>query len=173
MRTSVRRSRPRRRARSVSLETVRWRLAMTWFLGCGAIFLVLVAQSFTNAYGSEVRRAWAWALPNFLPTLALMVSVFAADALRPAERDAAVRRNFADLALVLSGFYLVAVLFSLIGQPLHGLFADAPSPVAARLALLEMSNLWLGPLQSLVIAAIGVVFFLRDTKPASGNPPPN
>ena len=155
---------------TIPLETARWRLAAIWFPSCGIIFLIMIAQSIGGAYGDELQRAWSWALPNFLPTLALMLSVFAADALRPAgESETLVRRNFAFLSLCVSIFYVVVILISLLAQPIFGTYADTSDQVAARLELLETSNLWLGPLQSLVVAAIGVLFFLKEGKaPQSG-----
>lgn len=151
---------------TMTLEAARWRLAVVWFPSCGLIFLIMIAQSLGGAYGDELQRAWSWALPNFLPTLALMLSVFAADALRSSgdEGQTVVRRNFALLATSLSIFYIVVILISLVAQPIFGTYAAADDPIVARLELLEASNLWLAPLQSLVVAAIGVLFFLKETK---------
>ena len=112
-----------------------------------------------------VQRAWGWALPNFLPTLALMISVFAADALEPVPESATyVRKNFFYLAAGLSTFYAAATLISLLAQPIVALVFDTPDLVATRLELLEMSNLWLAPLQGLSIGSLGVLFFLKVGK---------
>ena len=151
--------------RLLTLDKARWRLAVTWFPSCGVLFLVLVSQSLAGAYGTQVPRAWGWALPTFLPTLALMLSVFAADALKPeGQGQLFVRRNFCNLALSVSIFYLVVVFLSLALQPLVEPIAGAPDIVAARLDMLELSNIWLSPLQSIVVAAIGVLFFLKEHK---------
>ncbi len=147
----------------IRLETARWRLAVIWFPGCGLLFLILVAQSIGGAYGDQLQRAWGWALPNFLPTLALMVSVFAADALNPLSETASyVRKNFCYLAIGLSIFYILVILISLVTQPLAGEINDAPDLITARLELLEMSNMWLAPLQGLVVASLGLLFFLKE-----------
>lgn len=150
-------------AAHIPLDRVRWRLALIWFPASGVFVLLLIAQAVLGAYGQEAARAFSWALPNFLPTLSLMVSVFAADALKPADAEPAqVRRGFAALAVWLSVFYFVLLLGSLLIQPFAG-HADTP---ADRLRFLEMSNLWLAPLQSLVVLALGVLFFLKKPKPA-------
>ena len=147
----------------IRLEKARWRLAVIWFSSCGLIFLILVAQSIGGAYGDQLQRAWGWALPNFLPTLALMVSVFTADALTPLSGAATyVRKNFCYLAIGLSIFYILLILISLVAQPLVGEIIDAPDLITARLKFLEMSNMWLAPLQGLVIASLGVLFFLKE-----------
>lgn len=148
---------------TLPLETARWRLALIWFPGSGLLFLIMIAQSLGGAYGDELQRAWGWALPNFLPTLALMISVFATDALRPmSETDAVVRRNFASLALALSAFYLLILFVSVAGQVIFMSYNSTDDLVERRLTLLETSNYWLAPLQSLVVAAIGTLFFLKE-----------
>lgn len=167
MDSSSPRAKSSRRQQSIALETARWRLAIIWFPSCGLIFLILIAQSLGGAYGDDLQRAWSWALPNFLPTLALMLGVFAADAFKySAESETAVRSNFAVLAMCLSGFYIFILLISLFAQPIFGSYSTAQNSVAARLQLLEISNLWLAPLQSLVVGAIGVLFFLKEGKSA-------
>lgn len=157
------------RPKLVSLESVRWKLALIWFPLCGLTFLLLIGQSMGGVYGKELQRVWGWALPNFLPTLALMVSVFAADALRAqSEVSIVVRRNFFVLSASLSVFYLLILIASILIQPALQTFnANGEGGVAARIELLETSNIWLGPLQGLVIASIGVLFFLKEDDKAS------
>lgn len=59
-------------------------------------------------------------------------------------------------------FFTSSSLLSLFAQPIFGSHANAEDPIVARLQLLETSNLWLASLQSLVVAAIGVLFFLEE-----------
>ena len=147
----------------IPLETARWRLAILWFPGSGLLLLILVAQMLGGAYGSDVQRAFGWALPNFLPTLALMVSVFAADALRPITENATVvRRNFTHLTVWLSAFYLLLLTLSILAYPIFGSYTEEDSTIEARLSLMEQSNIFLAPVQSLVVLSIGTLFFLRE-----------
>lgn len=157
----------------ISLEKVRWRLALVWFPVCGLVFLLLIGQSIGGVYGDQLQRAWGWALPNFLPTLALMVSVFAADALRSnVDPTILVRRNFYLLSMALSAFYLLTLLVSILAQPaLQWLSKTVDSGITVRMELLETSNIWLGPLQGLVIASIGVLFFLKEDPAATPQAP--
>jgi hypothetical protein len=143
------------------LDIARWRLALIWFGGCAFFFLLLVAQSLGGAYGTQVQRAWA--LPTFMPTLALMTSVFAADAMKPATGTRAfVRRGFTNLSVGLSIFYIIVLFVSVLVQPFAAANSGAADIVTARLELLELSNLWLAPLQSIVVGALGVLFFLKQ-----------
>jgi hypothetical protein len=147
----------------ISLDSARWKLAKLWFPSCGLIFAALIAQSIGGAYSDQVQRAWGWALPNFLPTLALMVSVFAADALRPTTGKATyVRKNFYRMAWWLSAFYIFTILISIFVQPFISGLQNTTDLVTARLELLEMSNMWLAPLQGLVVASLGILFFLKE-----------
>jgi hypothetical protein len=154
--------------KTIPLEAARNRLALIWFPVSALFMLLLIAQSILGAYGDEVQRVWGWALPNFLPTVALMVSVFASEALLPSsDRAPSVRRNFFRLSFALSVFYLLVLLIPVLLQPFVA--ASDPDLVDKRIQLLETSNIWLGPLQGIVVTALGVLFFLKDegTGPAT------
>lgn len=154
---------PRLANELISLERARWNLARFWFVGSGVVFLLLVGQSIGTIYGDNLQTVWGWALPNFVPTLALMVSVFAADALKPfsaTQEPSMVRQNFYSLALGLSVFYLAILLMTILAEPIFLYMRQGTR--ASAVDLLQTSNLWLGPLQGLVVAALGVLFFLKD-----------
>jgi hypothetical protein len=154
----------------IPLEHARWSLARLWFIGSGVIFVLLVAQSTGTIYDGALQTVWGWALPNFVPTLALMVSVFAADALKPySETDSSkVREPFYKLARGLSIFYLFVLLATILSEPIFLYFRQGTK--VSAIDLLQVSNLWLGPLQGVVVAALGVLFFLKDEdrKPEAG-----
>jgi hypothetical protein len=152
-----------RSKQSVPLGAARHRLALIWFPSCALIFLILIAQSVGGAYGERAQIAWGWALPNFMPSLALMMSAYAADALKPPDGDEpSVRRAFLTLAIALSVFYLLLVVLSILLQPVFGAAGGDGDPASDRLELLDLSNLWLAPLQALVVGALGVLFFVKD-----------
>ncbi|MCA3448211.1 MAG: hypothetical protein INF93_16110 [Rhodobacter sp.] len=154
-----------KRVEFVTLESARWRLARIWF-GFGAIvLLVLIGQSIGNVYGEDMMRVWGWALPNFVPQLALMASVFAADALKPVGRGIPrVRANFLALSTYASLFYLLVFFFTVVSPPLVLVLRGLPEE--RPIDLLELSNLWLTPTQGIVIGLLGVLFFLKDEDPS-------
>jgi hypothetical protein len=82
-----------------------------------------------------------------------------------------VREPFYKLALSLSIFYLFVLLATILSEPIF-LYVRQGTKVAA-IDLLQVSNLWLGPLQGIVVAALGVLFFLKDedrkTEAGGGN----
>lgn len=139
-----------------SLRLARLRLARIWFPAIGVLFLVLVVQSLTFVHGDEVQQVFSWALPNFLPTISLMMSVFAQDALvsdKQSVDKVKVRSFFLSIATWLSLFYL-ALLFIVI-------FAASVSG-GRPLDTFEISSIFLGPIQGLVVGALGVLFFVRE-----------
>ncbi len=152
----------------MALESARWKLAMLWFPVCGLLLLLLVVQSLAGAYQENLQNVWGWALPNFLPTISVMISVFAGDALLHDERPTYVRKNFCNLAFYLSVFYLLLVFISILAPPLVNYF-NGPDANVDKLQIMQSSNLWLGPVQGLVVVSLGVLFFLKEDKENNGD----
>lgn len=152
----------------VALEHARWRLGVIWFVGSAVVFLILMIQSLAGVYEEKVQAVWGWALPNFLPTLMLMMGVFAGTALKEdAETDhMGVRLPFYRLSIALSLFYLACLLAALLVRPFVPTLQGGP--VADIAAFYQSTNLWMAPLQGLVGAGIGALFF---SKAATDKPP--
>lgn len=146
----------------ISLDEARWALGKIWFIGAALLAALLIFQSLAGVHEARVEGVWGWALPNVMPTLSLMIGVFAAAALQEhVESDSMrVRRPFFRLAMGLSVFHLVAVASTILAQPFLGTIKGSE---ANPMTLFDMSNLWLGPLQGLVAAAIGALFFSRTS----------
>ena len=133
----------------ISTRTCKRRLAILWFVGGLALFLLLVFQSIFGQYVDKVEEAWAWFLPNIMPTLSLIIGVLVLDATAAGGKDKQIERFIFQLAFGLSAVYLALVGLIPLVQP----FTDS-SPFE----LMKRSSLWLGPLQGLVLAALGVFF---------------
>lgn len=154
-----------------SLDLARRRLAQIWFAGSGVFLLLIIGQAIGTVYRNQTQDLFSWALPTFLPTLSLILSVLAANAIVPpdaAEDETQVRRTFYDLSLWISVFYLVVLIGSTIAAPLAASSINDASYKA--LNVLQLSNFWLTPLQSLVVVITGTMFF---TKEKSGRPAPS
>lgn len=137
----------------VSIEVSQRRLATLWFGGAGLLFLTLFAQTLSGRYGERAEEAWGWMLPTIVPTLSLIVGVLATGARKPAP-GVTVDRFFFRLSGGLSALYLATVAATLYLQPL--------TPWGP-LELMQRSNLWLGPMQGLVVASLGA-FFVRQQR---------
>ena len=135
----------------VPWTTCKKRLATLWFSGAGLIFLIFLIQTIGGRHGDAPETAWGWLLPTIMPTLSLMVGVFVLDALGKGTKIKQVDRFVYRLAFGLSAAYLGVVLLTIVAGPFS---AQGPS------ALMAQSNLWLGPFQGLVSAALGA-FFIR------------
>lgn len=148
--------------KSIPLETARWRLSLVWWFGAAVACSVLIAQSLGGIYGPDPTPAWEWALPNILPTLSLILSVFALNAVGTPSEEARVRvgASFLTLAMVLSAFYVAVLATMLCVAPFTAAgTAEAPT---SPLDTLRLSNLWLGPMQGLAAAAVGALFSSRS-----------
>lgn len=142
------------------LDRARWGLALAWFPASALLFVLLMAFSlFHQDLLAERQRFWGWGLPSFLPTLMLMISVFAADALvNTSSSTVRVRKNFYQLALGLSIFYHLVLLAILLVMPASVAARDG----AVLIEEYEETSIFLGPLQGLVAAALGVLFFSKE-----------
>ncbi len=144
---------PSKTSRKISLPTCRYRLTVIWFGGFFLISFIVVLQQAMNYYGGDAEMAWAWLLPNTVPTLSLMVGVLvAAQRSKPTRRET-VDRSFYRLTLTISLIYLFLLLFTLLIQPV--------SPLEP-LALMEGSRLYLTPFQGLATGMLGAFFISRD-----------
>ena len=142
----------------LDMTICRRRLAALWFAGGLLLFLLVATQTVLNRYGERVEEAWAWLLPAILPTLSLILGVLIAEQVATGPmRRLVVDRFFYRLASGLSAVYLLLVAATILLSP----FSTSP-----LLEVMRRSNLYLGPLQGLVAAALGV-FFVKAV-PAGG-----
>lgn len=136
----------------ISLDVVRNRLACVWLAGSLLIISLVVIQSNNGVYRDRAEDVWKWLFPAVLPTLTMILSVLASTALAANSPASVVRKSFYRIALLLSIFYLLLILFTILIQPYSHHF------VADQLTALHDSNLYLGPFQGIVASALGVLF---------------
>ena len=142
----------------MDLDSARTELLVIWLSGGGILFLVLTLQSIFGRYGTELQSVWSWFIPNILPTLSLMIGVIGATALAPAAKQAKrVKRSFFRISRALSFFYLALIALTIMLEPL------TKTPV---LELYTSSNYFLGPIQGLAVAALGMLFVTQDSTKA-------
>lgn len=125
------------------------RLATVWFSGAGLVFTIVLVQSLFGRYEDQVNEVWGWLLPTVVPTLSLIIGVLVFDAMQRIKRAKRIDRFLFRLTTGVSAAYLFAVLLVIVLQP----FAASP-PVQ----LMNQANIWLGPFQGLVAAAMGAFF---------------
>lgn len=133
----------------IQMETCKRRLAVVWLIGAGVLFVLMMTQSLTGRYNLQTREAWGWLLPTLMPTMSLIVGVLAMEIRGPKDKARPVDPFLYHLAMGLSVFYLVVVAATILAKP----FLDMTAIEA-----MNLSNLWLGPLQGLVSAMVGVFY---------------
>ncbi len=140
--------------RTAKLETCQTRLAALWLGGSAVLFTLVLIQSLAGKYGEQTGAAWSWLMPAIIPTLSLIVGAVAYSA-STAKHDVTVNRLAFRIAASLSLFYLLLLLATLLADPLIDWIT--------ALQLLELSKLWLGPVQGLVGLSLGAFFVSRET----------
>jgi len=145
------------RGETIPLERARAQLARLWTILGGAIVLFFVAGTLGGRYGADPSAVWGWLMPSLLPSLGTIVSVWGYAALNPARTKECVRKGFYHVALGISIFYLLLIPLPVLVSPFTR---------TSTLDLMKTSNLWLGPLQGLVGAALGVLFASKKPKGA-------
>lgn len=146
----------------MSMSASRKALGTIWLVGFFIPFLLLIVMT-NNGSLHDTTAAWGWFLPTMLPTVSLIVAVFVSDALTPSARARRVNR-VSRVGRVSRFFFLVACLFSVIYTGLVILVAlEMPRTTSpTKLTdLLKNSNIYLGPVQGLVTAVLGVFFVNR------------
>lgn len=127
------------------------KLLTLWCLCAAIILVIMVVKSLGGIYGSQLSDAWAWFIPNILPTLSLMITVAIVDfGTLPNEKQSHV--YLFQLAFWLSFAYLVLIGFTILNP-----IPSDESPID----VMKRSNLWLGPIQGLVSAILGA-FFIKS-----------
>lgn len=144
------------------------RLLWLWLGLSGLIMLLLLIRSNTcayytgscdaaNAYGG---RVWGWFLPNFMPTLMLMIGIVVADDTRRQkdEEDGKAARPKARasgflfrVSFFLSVIHLSVLVFMILYQAL-------PDDASTMLEVMEGFGYFVVPFQGLVTAVLGAFF---------------
>lgn len=134
-------------------DKCKWQLAVLWLTSGAVVFSLLLGMSICGKF-ENAPEAWGWFLTSMMPNLSLIVGVLVSEARTTlSKRPMFVPANHFKLAYKLSAFYIVVVVFTLVSTSL-------PTAVYRGIAMLHMSNLWLGPLQGLASAALGI-FYVR------------
>ena len=149
----------------LSVDTARYALAKLWLIAGGILIVILAAQTIGDVHKNHEAEVFGWALPNFLPTLALILGVLADTAIGGNDREVAkttVRKDFYQIAWWLSVFYLVLLFATIVLASAKSIWVELNSD-KTPFDTLKISSLWLAPCQSLVVMAVGRLYFNKRT----------
>lgn len=174
-----------RKKKPLSMAKCRAHLAALWFIGAVVISSLLFLQTIFGKYDYKVRtqednvwmvkvdnkaiEAWEWFLPIVTPTLSLILSVWA---FSPKEggtkkkkkkgkkkkikvkeiKKKEVSRFMYNLSFYISLVHLTAVSLVILLSPFFS---------QSQLALMKLSQIWLGAFEGLVSISLGAFFVHR------------
>jgi hypothetical protein len=127
----------------------RTNLFILWLICSVVLVTIMWLQIAFGHYGDKGRQAIEWVLPTISPTLALVVGVWAKDALGSKAATVYVKKDIYRVSLIVSVGYFIFILLAILLQPFVAL---------EPLDFLTESNLVLGLLQGVVTAVIGIFF---------------
>ena len=133
----------------ISVTECQKKLSLSWFIGAGIMFVIILFQTFLGHYAGETKAAWNWFFPNVTPTLSLMIGVIVASRFGRTATEKTTDRFIFRLAFGLSLIYLFTLLLTILVQPFTG---------SSSQELFAQSHQWLVPLQGLVTASLGAFF---------------
>ena len=139
----------------IQVVEARKKLTKVWFIWSLFLLFILIFQSILGRYENKTDEAWAWLLPSLMPTLSLIVGVLVTDKLGKSVKQKTVDGFIFKLSFILSIVYLFMVTLTILLSP----FVES---IISPLMLMMLSNLWLGPFQGIVSAAIGAFFVYKE-----------
>lgn len=124
-------------------------LTALWWVWGLLLFALLIALSKNPLFGSQLRTAWEWFVPNLVPTMSMVGATAYASRSGKAVGGPVLTPAFV-ICLVASVAHLGALTLALL----------ATQSSTTPLGDLRNANLWLGPLQALAVSSLSV-FFLK------------
>ncbi|XZF16608.1 hypothetical protein ACTHGU_10770 [Chitinophagaceae bacterium MMS25-I14] len=140
---------------NISYKKAQKRLSVTWFIVSALLFLFVLMQSLFGKFENDDKLAWGWLMTAILPTLSLMISVFVADINGNPNDDHEVDSFYYRLCMGISAAYFILLWIVLLLEPLTS---------QTIIDIMKGSSLYLGPVQGLVSAAIGLFFYKKQNK---------
>ena len=139
----------------ILLTSARKKIATVWFLVSGLLFLILFIQTVTGKYGSHIVDVWGWFSQGVIPGLSLIVGVMVIG--RDESKFLMVEKHYYNISYYSSIFYLSVLFLTLFLQPLAITYTGR-----SGYSYLMLSNIYIAPIQGIVVAAIGI-FFAKST----------
>ncbi|MCE4554254.1 hypothetical protein [Pelomonas cellulosilytica] len=143
----------------VQYSQAKKRLGILWFSVSGCLTVIFAFMTIgKGGFQSHSTEAWGWFIQSLLPSLGLMVGVLIADG--QAQNNAQRLQVTSDVSML----YGIAMGCSCVYLLLVTAVLFWEAPVGERLAALQQSTVFLGPLQGLLATLLGF-FFVRSKPP--------
>ncbi len=126
------------------LRNCQRRLALAWYT-LSACVIGLIAVQIQTGVGDSA--SWTWLSPHIIPSLSLITGAVIAAETR-ADEQKRVSPFLFRLGMAFSILYLLAILAVIVGA----------TNSHSRIDALKRSDLYLGPVQGIVVALLGVFY---------------
>lgn len=150
----------------VPIDQCKKTLAGIWAVAFVMFFFLMLYETQVGPLGDQQQPAWGWIFQNLLPTLSLIVGVLGADAMKSDTGTRTVDRFFFRIALGMSAIYLLTMMLTFVLSAVSFFQAGVGDSGWKPLEALQNSTVYLGPLQGLTAAALGVFFTKQEETPA-------
>jgi uncharacterized membrane protein YiaA len=136
----------------VEMALAKKKLAYTWIFVTASVFVLLIFLSATGKFKDSTQELWGWFLQNTTPILTLIIGVIVVEA-KSKVKSKKIERFYYRLCLTLTITFFTLLVLTLFIIPLaqkHGGFTP--------IGFINFSNIYLGPFQGFVTAALGIFF---------------
>lgn len=155
----------------VPIDQCKKSLAGLWGGASVVFFLLTLYETQVGPLSFQQQQAWGWMFQNLLPTLSLIVGVLGADATKPDSGTRTVDRFFFRIALGTSAFYLVTMMLTFVLSAVSYFNEVGGNNAWDPIEAMRNSTVYLGPLQGLTAAALGVLFTKQEGPSAPDSAP--
>lgn len=134
----------------ISIKESRKRIFRLWAISSVGLLLIVLVQSFLGKFNGEDVKIFSWLFPNVVPTLTLMLAIFKSDL--SGSEDGSIDPTYYSSVLYGTIFYFFVLYMIIFIQPLTG---------DSLIELTQKSGIYLGPIQGVIAALIGLLFFKK------------
>lgn len=137
------------------------RLAFLWILFSSIVFILLIYISAAGKFHNALSELWGWFLQNTTPILTLIIGALVVDA-KSRNSSKVIERFYFRICSILSIVYFVLIVLTVFLIPMAQKQGDF-TPIE----FIHFSNIYLGPFQGFVTAALGIFFVKSEDNSAA------
>lgn len=136
----------------IEAKEARKKLSLLWVIGSLILLGIFIFQQLLGKFEDKSSEAWMWIAPNIFPMLGLIMGSYIYNIRDNTQMTLA--RYYYRLSIAISTFYLFTILAVILSYPVSNM---------AVLDHYRSTNIFLVPLQTIIISFLGV-FFIKSNR---------